>query len=107
MYRLTPPELLHTSGAGLILYMFHAITTKLGARLYRNELNEQHLWMMHSLCRQSELDFPHGATRNDGIVDGTKCQALGFGAPRKPVLYGMHSIHNGWFGTERRNAVHR
>ncbi len=29
---------------------------------------------LKSLKRQSERDFPRGATRN-GIVDGTKCQA--------------------------------
>ncbi len=73
-FRMTPPELLHTSGAGLILYMFRVIADKLGAGLYRNELDEQHIRMMKSIRRQSERDFPRGATRN-GIVDGTKCQA--------------------------------
>jgi hypothetical protein len=70
-YRMTPPELLHTSGAGLILYMFCVIADKLGAGLLRSELDTQHVCMMTSLRQQSECDFPRGATQN-GIVDGTK-----------------------------------
>jgi len=73
-FRMTPPELLHTSGAGLILYMFRVIADRVGAGMVRDDLDNQHVRMMKSLQRQSERDFPRGATRN-GIVDGTKCQA--------------------------------
>lgn len=45
-----------------------------GAGIGRDDLDRQHVRMMQSIQRQSERDFPRGATRN-GIVDGTKCQA--------------------------------
>lgn len=73
-FRMTPPELLHTSGAGLILYMFGVIAATVGVGIGRDDLDQQHFRMMKCLRRQSERDFPRGATRN-GIVDGTKCQA--------------------------------
>ena len=73
-FRMTPPELLHTSGAGLILYIFRVIADQIGAGIGRNDLDEQHLRMTKLIRRQSERDFPRAATRN-GIVDGTKCQA--------------------------------
>lgn len=88
-YRMTPPELLHTSGAGLILYMFRVIADRLGAGLLRSELDSQHVRMMTSLRRQSERDFPRGATRN-GIVDGTKCQA----SERRGNLFSLACITN-------------
>ena len=73
-YRMTPPELLHTSGAGLIMYMFKTIAERIGAGINRDDLDKQHSRAQASLNRQSERDLPRGATRN-GIVDGTKCQA--------------------------------
>jgi len=73
-FRMTPPELLHTSGAGLIMYMFKVIADKVGAGINRDDLDKQHVRMIASLTRQSDRNFPRGATRN-GIVDGTKCQA--------------------------------
>ncbi len=74
LFRMTPPELLHTLSAGLILYMFWVIADRVGAGVVRNDLDNQHVRMMKSLQRQSECDFPRGATWN-GIVDRTKCQA--------------------------------
>lgn len=74
VFRMTPPELLHTSGAGLILYMFRVMAEKIGAGLLRNDIDMQHGRMMGVLSRQSERDTPRGATRNC-IIDGTKCQA--------------------------------
>jgi len=73
-FRMTPPELLHTSGAGLILYIFKALAERLGCGIYRNELDERHAITCKALRRQSERDIPRGATRN-GVLDGTKCQA--------------------------------
>lgn len=70
-FRMTPPELLHTSGAGLIMYMFKVIAETIGAGINRDDLDKQHVQMQASLSRQSDRDFPRGATRN-GIVDGTK-----------------------------------
>jgi hypothetical protein len=73
-FRMTPPELLHTSGASLTMYMFKVITDRIGVGINRDNLDKQHTRMQASLSRQSERDIPCGATRN-GIVDGTKCQA--------------------------------
>ncbi len=73
-YRMTPPELLHTSGAGLIMYIFRVIAESVGGGVARDDLDKQHVRMTKSIRRQSERDFPRGATRN-GIVDGSKCQA--------------------------------
>ena len=42
-FRMTPPELLHTSGAGLILYIFKSLAERLGCGIYRNELDEWHV----------------------------------------------------------------
>ena len=71
---MTPPELLHTSGAGLIMYMFRSVAERIGVGINRDDLDKQHNRMQVSLTRQSERDLPRGATRN-GIIDGTKCQA--------------------------------
>ena len=73
-FRMTPPELLHTSGAGLIMYMFKVIAVRIGVGINRDDLDKQHHRMQGSLSRQSKRDLPRGATRN-GIVDSTKCQA--------------------------------
>lgn len=73
-FRMTPPELLHTSGAGLIMYIFHVMAELLGSGIIRNEIDQQHVTVTKALRRQSERDTPRGATRN-GVVDGTKCQA--------------------------------
>ena len=73
-FRMTPPELLHTSGAGLIMYLFQVMASRMGGGILRNELDMQSIRMQKSLRRQSQRDFPRGATRN-GIIDGTRCQA--------------------------------
>ena len=74
VFRMTPPELLHTSGAGLILYIFRVMAETVGAGLLRHDIDMQHGRMMGALSRQSERDIPRGATRN-GVIDGTKCEA--------------------------------
>jgi hypothetical protein len=73
-FRMTPPELLHTSGAGLIMYMFKVIAERIGLGINRDNIDTQHTRMQGCLTRQSERDIPRGALRN-GIVDATKCQA--------------------------------
>ena len=51
-FRMTPPELLHTSGAGLILYMFRVIANRVGAGMVRDDLDNQHVRMMKSLLEK-------------------------------------------------------
>ena len=71
---MTPPELLHTSGQGLIKYIFESLSNQIGSGKDRDEIDKQHVRMYMIIKRQSEHDFPCGAMRN-GIIDGTKCHA--------------------------------
>ena len=80
--RLMPPELLHVGAQGLIIYMFDSIRMQIGCGIARDNIDKQHIRMAAVTRRQSERDFPRGATRN-GLVDGTKCQA----AERKGNLF--------------------
>ena len=77
VYGTMPPELLHTSGAGLIMRMFEVIRTvykcKSGKSI-RNKIDMLHRRMNAIIRRNSERDFPRGSDRN-GLVDGTKCQS--------------------------------
>ena len=73
---MMPPELLHTSGSGLIMYMFESLRDRLGNGINRDVINQQHIKISNILKRQSERDFPRGSVRN-GLIDGTKCQSSG------------------------------
>lgn len=73
-FHMTPPELLHTSGAGLIMYIFQVMAESLGGGIICNKVDQQHVTVTKALRRQSERDTPRGSMRN-GVVDGTKCQA--------------------------------
>lgn len=64
-FRMTPPELLHALGAGLIMYMIKVLLDTVGAGVHRDDLDKQHLHTMKSLRQQSEHDFPRGATRQE------------------------------------------
>ena len=72
-YCMMPPELLHTSGSGLILYMFESLQWQIGGGKIRDDIDKLHIRVYMSTKRQSECDFPRGAIRN-GIIVGTKCQ---------------------------------
>jgi len=71
---MLPPELLHTSGSGLIMYMFESLQNQLGAGSNRDMIDQQHVHISNLPKRQSERDFPLGSIRN-GLIDGTKCQS--------------------------------
>lgn len=73
-YKMMPPELLHTSGSGLIMYMFESLRDRLGNGINREVIDQQHITISNLLKRQSERDFPRGSVRN-GLIDGTKCQS--------------------------------
>ena len=68
-----PPELLHTSGSGLIMYMFASLRDQLGAGKGRDITDQQHLLVSKLIQHQSKRDYPRGSTRNE-LIDGTKCQ---------------------------------
>jgi hypothetical protein len=74
-YKMMPPELLHTSGSGLIMYMFESLRDQMGGGKDRDLISKQHTQISNLIKRQSERDFPRGSMRN-GLIDGTKCQSL-------------------------------
>jgi hypothetical protein len=73
--KIMPPELLHTSGSGLIMYMFESLRDQMGGGKDRDLIDKQHVLISNLIKRQSEHDFPRGSMRN-GLIDGTKCQSL-------------------------------
>jgi hypothetical protein len=98
-YRMMPPELLHTSGSGLIKYMFESLQIQIGGGKIRDDVDKLHVQIFLSIQRQSERDFPRGSLRN-GIIDGTKCQS----EERKGNLFHLLCIAN---TTEGRNKLKR
>ncbi len=73
-YKMMPPELLHTSGSGLIMYMFESLRYQIGSGKDRDVIDQLHVGISNIVQRQSERDFPRGSRRN-GLIDGTKCQS--------------------------------
>ena len=72
-YKMTPPELLHISGSGLIKYMFQTLKYLLSP-MFQIIIDALHQRLFQDIARQSEKDFPRGSNRN-GILDGTKSQS--------------------------------
>jgi len=69
-----PPELMHTSMAGMLKYIFQSMQFYIGATKLRDEIDKMHVRMLLGVKRQSDRDFPRDSMRN-GIIDDTKCQA--------------------------------
>ena len=57
-YKMMPPELLHTSGSGLIMYMFESLRNQMGGGKDRDLIDRQHVLISNLIKRQSERDFP-------------------------------------------------
>jgi hypothetical protein len=72
--RMQPPEMLHVSDAGLIIYMMESLQGRIGSGESRLELDRKHVHMLAAIRRQSERDFPRGAARS-GLIDTTRCQS--------------------------------
>ena len=72
--RLMPPELLHAGAQGIVMYIFESLQMQIGCGIARENIDKQDIRMAEVMKRQSEHDFPRGATRND-LVDRAKCQA--------------------------------
>jgi hypothetical protein len=81
-FRMMPPELLHTSGSGLIMYMFESLCLHLEGGIDQDYINQEHIVVSNIIQRQSERDFPCGLMRN-GLIDGTKIQS----SKRKGNIY--------------------
>ncbi len=71
---MTPPELLHASGSGVVKYIFESLRNQIGSGKDHNNIDKKHVRMYMIIKQQSERDFPRGAMRN-GLIDGTRCQA--------------------------------
>jgi hypothetical protein len=71
---MMPPELLHTSRSGLIMYMFEWLRHQLGGGNDRHFINQEHIIISNIITRQSERDYPKGSMQNR-LIDGTKCQS--------------------------------
>ena len=57
-YKMMPPELLHTSGSGLSMYMFESLRDQMGGGKDRDLIDRQHILISNLIKRQSEHDFP-------------------------------------------------
>ena len=71
---MMPPELLHTSGSGLVMYMFKSLRYHLGGGIDCDYIDQEHVVVNNMIKRQSKRDFPCGLMQN-GLIDGTKCQS--------------------------------
>jgi hypothetical protein len=71
---MMPPELLHTTDSGFIMYMFQSLRAQIGGGKDRDLIDKQHVLISNLIKRQSECDFPRGSMRN-GLIDGTTCQS--------------------------------
>ncbi len=93
-YKMMPPELLHTSGSVLIMYMFESLQHSMRGGQDRDLIDQQHIEISNLLKRQSERDFPRGSMRN-GLIDGTKCQS----SERKGNLFQLLCIAHTTIGS--------
>jgi hypothetical protein len=73
-YKMMSSELLHTSGSGLIMYMFESLRNSLGDGKDRDFIDKQQIQISNLIKRQRDRDFQGGSMRN-GLIDGTKCQS--------------------------------
>ncbi len=73
-FTMMPPELLHTSSSGLIMFMFESLRFHLGGGIDRDYIDQEHAVVNNMIKRQSKHDFPCGSMQN-GLIDGTKCQS--------------------------------
>jgi hypothetical protein len=68
------PELLHTSGSGLIMHMFKSLHYHLGGGIDCDYIDQEHIVVNNMIKWQSKRDFPCGLMQN-GLSDGSKCQS--------------------------------
>ncbi len=81
-FKMMPPELLHTSGSGLIMYMFESLREQIGGGKNRDLIDQEHVIIFIIIKQQSECDFLRGSMRN-ALIDGTKCQS----SKRKGIFF--------------------
>jgi hypothetical protein len=65
-FKMMPPELLHTSGSGLIMYMFESLCHQLGGGNDRHFINQEHI-----LYLTSSLGKVNGTIQEDQCKTGS------------------------------------
>ncbi len=68
---MMPPELLHMSGSGSIMYMFESLRHHLGGGIDQDYIDQEHIVVSNIIQRQSERNVPCGSMSNC-LIDGTK-----------------------------------
>jgi hypothetical protein len=66
-FRMMPPELLHTSGSGLSMYMFKSLHLQFGCGIDWDYIDQEHVVVSNIIQKQSEHDFPLGLMHN-GLI---------------------------------------
>ncbi len=92
-YKMMPPEILHTSGSGLIMNMFESLRDQMGETKDRDLIDKQHILISNLIKRQSERDFQRGSMRN-GLIDGTEMSV--FRTKGKFVSTTVYCTYNIW-----------
>jgi hypothetical protein len=63
-FKRKPSELLHTSGSGLIMYMFKSLHHQIGGGKDRDFIDQEHVIISNIIKQQSEQNIPRGSMRN-------------------------------------------
>jgi hypothetical protein len=66
---MMPPELLHTSGSGLIMYMLESLRFHLGGGIDCDYIDQEHVVVNNMIKRQSECDFPGGLMQMVSLME--------------------------------------
>jgi hypothetical protein len=89
---MMPPELLHTSGSGLIMYMFESLREHMGGGKDSNLIDRQHILISNLIKKQSERDFPRGSMRNGLLMEKKSV----FRIKGKFVSTTVYCTYNNW-----------
>jgi hypothetical protein len=86
VYRMTPPERLHTTCEGTTKYIFEALVETLenckGSKELMDMMERLHFTIHHEWKRNSERDFPQSAARN-GLLNHSKVT----GSEKKAIYF--------------------
>jgi hypothetical protein len=68
-FKMMPPELLHTSGSGLIMYMFASLRNQLGAGRGRDLIDQQHLQVSKIIQHKADVIFHEDPPETDLLME--------------------------------------
>jgi hypothetical protein len=87
-YRMTPPELLHASGSGIISYMFESLHAQIGGGKNRDDIDKLHIQLSLIIRCQSEHDYPRGAMHTVSLMVQSVRQKRGGG-----ICFYYYALH--------------